>query len=630
MPNINDLRYNTQARTEALAKARALPQAHLAELVRVQKAEAEHASRDWRRAAKEYYNMWLNRADFTDKEDWQTKLWIPKTFAAVEQASSIIQRSILTTPNSFGIEGVDDLDKMKADKIWKPLLKLVLEKANMAYAFGDAAKIGFITGLFYLKPRTITSTIPSIISLQPNPQDNTVTPVYEPRHRSMITIDVVPPWNVFRDPESRPRMNYSGTYLYQSEWKDRAYLQAMAEFGWNTEALTELLNQKGTVGFNQYATQMQIEDYQNKERTMYARHKFRNSYLVDEGWLDILDENGEVVLPDALMIHSNGKIIYGPVDNPIWAVDLATGRRKWPFIAGSPIVHPFRFEGRGIAEQDAGLTALFCNVFMLWADGLNWAVNPVTEVWQDALVDMEEDGNIYPGKILKKRVGEAVTKTGDIAKVSTAEIMAALDFIDKQRQNVNFVNDFVTGLPGTRSEITKGEVQIKTGQSMAIFESMGNNLEYSGKQLVELVYNLTGQYYDEFSDPSIQRLIGEEAATILASMPIDLRMDALQGSYDFVFTGVSQTLQKADLLQKLMQFATLTASPLFAPFTNPQTTLKAIVDALGISEHIEIITPPPMPMLPPGMVPPTPGMGEAGGAPPGVPTQQEGPPVANA
>jgi len=591
VPHADEQRNDPRAAAEGHAAAIKLDESHLVELVKYQKRASEEASMRMRRQWQYWWDLWENKVDFSDKEDWQAKLWVPKVFSAVEQGTSLIQRALLDSPDSFGMEGTDEMDRQLAG-IWRPLIRLMLDRAKFPYKFADAAKIGFITGVAgYMKFRWVTTQVPMLSSLgfsQGAPE-----PVFTNAEHSFLAIDMVMPWNIRRDPESKPRENFSGSYLYHSEWKTRAALQSMAQAGWNAETIDLLMSSK-TPAASDTLTTIQLEE-KSKFYESGKAHKFRVPYLVDEGWLDVLDENGDVIYPNALMVHCHDKIVFGPHPNPLWQTDLSTGRRKWPFLAASPIVHPFRFEGRGIVEQDAALATLFSNVFMLWADSLNWSVNKPTEVNQDALVDWEDLEHI-PGKLWVKHGHEKALIPADVGGVDTNEVLASLNYIDQNRQNVNFITDFAVGLPGARSEITKGETQIKTAQSMAIFETMGKNLEQLGREAAEMAYGFGLQFIDQSSTPNFERLIGPARGGILAQMTPQERLEALQGQFDFKFTGISQALIKSDQLQKLMQFSTLATSPMFAGAVRPDQLLSVIADLLGVTDRIDIMPiPPPLP-----------------------------------
>ncbi len=602
MPEVYDVLTDPRAYQEALARARALPPQHLAELCRAMKDEAEKATAGLRQKWQDWWDLWLGEVAWPDKEDWQSQVWVSKPFAAVEQATALIQRSLLDSPDFFGVDGQDEDDKVLAAHVWQPLLRLLLDQARFVAKYADACKVGFITGVAgYLKFRWHTLQIPVLAGAQIDAQTGAILPAFRAKTASMLALDFVPPWRIYRDPDSQPRENFSGTYLWHSEWMDRPALRAMVARGWDRQAVERLLAGARDATTDRTLPDSQRAEAERKQQT-WERHKFRRSYLIDEGWLDILDEHGDVVLPNALMVHAHGEIVLPPTDAPLWATDMATGRRKWPFVAAAPIAHPTRFEGRGILEPDEGLSLLYSNTLNLTADGMNWEVNPETEVYQPGLVDWT-DLRRYPGKAHLKNVREPVIMPVTAGRIDLGKIMAFLQFLDANRENVNFVTQFVQGLPGTRSDITKGEVQIKTAQSLGVFEAMAKNLELGGRACVELAYNFALQYLggNDYADPSLIRILGAHRAGLLSSLTLAERITALQGNYDFTFTGLSQALQKADLLQKLLQFATLAASPYYAGATKPSQLLRVIAQTLGIMDRVDIYEPAPGPVAPPGL-----------------------------
>jgi hypothetical protein len=69
----------------------------------------------------------------------------------------------------------------------------------------------------------------------------------------------------------------------------------------------------------------------------------------------------------------------------------------------------------------------------------------------------------------------------------------------------------------------------------------------------------------------------------------------VQGNFDYVFTGVSQALQKTDLIGRLQQFAQLVASPPYLQLLmqQPQVFMDIIgasKDLLGLGDRIDIQT----------------------------------------
>lgn len=619
-----ELRLDPRARQEALARAQQLPPGHLAKLCQAQKKEAEDSTRFLRENWRNWWDLWQNEVHYPDKEEWQSQVWVPNPFTAVEQAAAVIKRSLLESPDFFGVSGVGQEDRVIAAQVWKPTLKVLLDRANFVPKYADATKVGFITGVAgYLKFRWATTYVPYLLAAEVDPNTGAILPSFATRPRSILAIDYVPPWRIFRDPDTTPRENFSGTYLYHSEWMERVAIAAMVDRRWNKDAVERLLASARRVGGegDGTMTNSQREEAARKQQA-WQRHSFRSSFLVDEGWLDILDENGDLVLPDALMIHAHEEILYGPVESPLWATDLQTGRRKWPFVAAAPLTHPTRFEGRGIIEQDEALSLMFSNTLNLFADGMNWKFNGGMEVYQAGLVDWDDTSD-YPGKTWKKSVKERVTHAVQRGEISVAEGLAFLQFIGQLRQNSNFVTDFVIGLPGSRSDITLGEVKIKSGQGNNIFESMGKDLELGGRVAVEMAYDFALQFLggNDYTDPSLAQIIGPHRAQLLAQLRIEERVRNLQGNYDFTFTGVTQALETADLLQRVMQFGVLAARPPYAGRTDPGQILRLIASLAGLDDRIDIYDPAPAPLIPGAPIPGAPAIPGADAPAPPIPAE---------
>lgn len=612
MPEVQDMRTDPRARNEGLEAARALPPGHLAELCEAQKQEAEKATSRLREDWQRYWDLWQNDVSFEGKEEWQSQIWVAKPFASVEQGGALIQRSLLDSPEFFGVTGDDKRDRINAVHVVKPLVRKLLDEAGYIPKFSDCSKVGLMLGVAgYKKFRWATSRIPQLSGVQIDPETGAIMPSFRYKNASMLAIDYVLPWRIFRDPDTQPRENFSGTYLWHCEWRGRPALQAMVDHGWNKEALDRVLASNQSAENSRSLTNSQRLEAERKHES-WERHKFRKDYAIDEGWLDILDANGDVVLPDGLMVHCNREIVYGPVENPLWATDLQTGRRKSPFTAGAPIGHPTRFEGRGILEADEGLALMYSNTLNLTADGMNWVVNPDSELYQPGLVNWDDTAD-YPGKLWLKNVKEQIINRSQRGEIPLDKAMAFLQFLDQNRENTNFVTAFVAGLPGYRSEITKGETEIKTAQGMGMFDAIARNLEDVGRVDTELAWNFGLQYLggNDYADPSLARILGPERASLIRAMPLVERINQLQGNYNFTFTSVSQALQKSDQLKRVMQAATLAASGPYVGLTNPAQVLRFLFELLGVMDRIDVREPaPPMMggpgmMAPPGMMPPS-------------------------
>lgn len=598
MPTLDELRFDARARAEGLAQARQLESGHLEDVVRTHRTESAQATSLMRAQWETDWRHYESEVQFSDKEAWQAKVWIPMPWSAVEQATAIIQKALLDSPEFFGIEGYDDKDKMLAQILWKPLLKAATQKAGMIPKFADATKYAFAIGQGYLKFRYPRSAVPTLAGVVADPTTGQPMPQYTVKNRGFLAIDIVAPWNIYRDWRSTSRAQFSGRYLIHEAPIDRADLLQRTEAKlFDPEVVASLPPSGTTQGPSSSSSGMRssLEADARRAGMSVAVADYRVPYWGSEWWGDVPDRNGDIIATDCLMLMVNDRLVMGPVDNPIWAVDVSTRRRKWPFIGLSPLSHPGRFEGQGIVRSVAPLASLFSNLFNLFMDGMNWEVNPPSEIDLSILDDWDDLQHV-PGKLWLKRGQGHAFEPANMGRQNTPAILATLQFVDQMFQNNSFVNAFLVGLPGSRSYVTKGEVQMKTAQSMGIFDAMARNLEYAGAEGVALCHDLLWQYMNEWTEPSIQQLVGPQAALLLHLMPYAHRLRETRGDFNYSFSGISSAIHKADLLGRLLQIAQVSQGGGFAGYTNPQQILGALIDVLGLRDKIDIAEVPSMPL----------------------------------
>jgi len=153
-PAAEELRFDARAREEGRQKALALPQAHLVKLVSAQREECEKSTQSVRDQWSESWRYYQSEVDYGDKEDWQSAVWIPTPWTAVEQASTVLKLGLLATPDYLKINGVDQRDQQLADAVWNPVLRFAFDKAGFIPKFIDALKVRLATGIsMYLKFR---------------------------------------------------------------------------------------------------------------------------------------------------------------------------------------------------------------------------------------------------------------------------------------------------------------------------------------------------------------------------------------------------------------------------------------------------------------------------------------------
>lgn len=570
MPDREEMQMDPRAREEGFRDLERVSDEHLANYAEECKREADEATSTERQEWQDYFDLWEGDRDYTDKEKWQSKMVIEKPFAAVEQATAQIQRALLDSPEFLRVEGVPSVMGFPV-AFWEAYLRGALEKSKFIPHYTDSVQVSFITGIgSYMKPRWNRFQADGV-------------------DLSFLSISNVLPWKIYRDPNSKPREQWSGMYLIHSDQVDLYRLEQSPVY-----TNLDKINPSGD------SWEGRREGADRKRNPEMYRSRFRKSNLLDEFWGDVLDENGHLVATDVLYAKIGKTIVRKPTPSPIMSWDTNTGRKRWPFVTPIPFTHPHRFEGRGIIQQIVDIILSYENGLNLTSDAMNWKINNPTE-FDKMMLDNPTDTKVMPGKGFTRKspggTGTAVTPLEFAKGINVPDILAYLEYLDKNYQNNSFINEFVIGLPGYRSDVTKGEVQIKTAQSLAIFDRMGRLIEGAGKDMCDLVYDMLVQYTDRTTIPVIGAALDERLTWALANAQPEVRFALMRADLQLKFTGISQALQRSEQLRRLMQISVIAGGPLFmGRLKNPSQMLRSMIDLLGYSSTIQVNDQPVMPM----------------------------------
>jgi len=561
--SVDEVRSDPKARVEAEDRTSKLNDEFVAQQVQSYKDETDEITRPERQSQRDLFDLWEGYRDFSKKEDWQNRIVIEKPFTAVEQATAQIQRALLESPEFMKVTGTDSPGSVPV-QVWQDYLRKALDICTFTPKFIDSVQMSFIANVSsYIKPRWRSYPLR--------------LPSGKIQQASFLHLSVIPPWRIYRDSDSVPREPWSGSFLIHSEWTDKATLKAT----------------KGTVNLDKVEAGMgaKTDVPEDKGRIKeWKRSKFRKAVMADEFWGDLRDEDGDVILPDAWARVVGNVTVKKPVSSPIWSTEPTNGRRRWPFVAFSPFTHPLRFEGRGILQQSYRLAQFYENLFNIAGDGMLFSVFSGLQGDLTRLVN-PTDTAIRPSKFWGLKGGAApdALKMVETGRIDLNAILAFLQHVDQTYQNNSFVSDFVIGLPGYRSDITKGEVQLKTAQSLSIFDRMGKSAELGGKQIVELSYDMLVQFTDETTMPIIGNSIPPDMLALIVNATPDERWNQMRADLAIEFSGISQAIQRDQQLARGMQVAALIKDEMFVQLIeNPADLLKKLVDLIGFPGLLKI------------------------------------------
>lgn len=561
---------------------------------------SEDTNREVRYLWDQCLNAYKAKIDYSEKESWQAQIITGDMNATVKQGMAVIRKA-LRQPDWYSIEG-----QGQEDKKWAVFFREALDfwlnpqHARFNACFSRASELAFAIG-----------------------QSHEIIPMWVPGRGLVFTL--VPPWQIFRDPDATPQDPWSGDFWVHVEWLDLWKVKALGNGNSRYVRLDEVTTNEGSWG------QETPEKRARRKGQYYQRSSFRHAVKVIEHWGVILDKHGELLLDNARFTVAGHVLIRNPEPNPFVTL-------KWPGVSFSPLPDLFSFEGHGVIETSRLLWLNTCNLISMHLDDLSWRVNKLREVDRFDLED-PTDTAMHPGKTVfrardaKTPPGQSVLKEV-YSTQSTNETLGTLQHLDQRRENSSFVNQFVAGQRGTRTQITRGEVEIKTGQSMTIFDSIGEDIEDGAVHNLRAALEILILNWSEMSNPTVRRVMQDNlTAKEFSEMTPKARRELLRANCDIKIMGISAQIKNSELIPRYQALLKQAESQVLSKYFKPYQLLKHEVNSFGFYEpdfivtddEAEMIDNPPQPEVPPempGMLPGTPGI--EGGFPPGgaMPSEQ--------
>lgn len=388
-------------------------------------------------------------ANYANKEDWQSRVVLPRPFQTVMFGASAVKKAF--HPNFLKFE--NKKNPMVA-KFWEKIAGIVFDEshANLPVQFTDATIMALAVGV---SQEMIPRWIPG----------------------KGLEITLTEPWKIHRDIDTSPRDPQSGMYWIHQEWLDYWVLRKGEQDGRyvNVARAKQLAPDPGQPE-DMFLTKEAIEDRKDQIWN-YGESKFRQAILTSEFYGVVLSPRGEMLLPSATYTVSGGRVIGMPKAVPY-------GILRWPGVSFSPLPDILRHGGRGLLQGVISVWNAMNTVICLHMDNLIWVVNPMTEINTDRLVD-SNDAATWPGKEFLTREGAHGEPTVRAVERNsrTNEVIANIQFLDQSYYRGSFVPENVQGLPGWRQDITFREAAMNLNQSMSVYSSIGENIELGAKQL---------------------------------------------------------------------------------------------------------------------------------------------------
>lgn len=509
------------------------------------------------------WQLYRNMEDWSDKEDWQSRIAVPKAYAEVKQAAAQLRKLLVQSDRWAFVDGFGGFGRAIAPIVEMAANTLLKSKSlHLMYPLIDCFESGMAIGTACLRvePATALNYADVLSGSQPESQTRLTVrnidyrrfkfgPNSTPYHLDRVIEDMEVPWSYlsqsktrFRNLEFLERENYA---IPMDEIRDDA--------------------------------RFDINDQINRKRVQL------NIVNLREYWGDISNvRTQQVVARDVHIGLLDRKYVGFLRKIPYWHV------RKKPYIIFSPLHVAYRFPGCGILEAVRDIFRGINRIANLQMDGLEYALLKQFEVDMSLL---ENPGDlatgIEPGKMYRKRMG-----TNQIPAVREIEVsdikaggMEAMQLWDREIQRGTFITDQVQGLTGAKGETTATEVEQAAAGTSTMLLSIALDLEDQAlSPLTEMLFDLGVQYFDSGSDPNWEKLLG---APMLDRMTRDQRRNLIGREYELNFRGLSQAILNQERVRKLMETLQLVGSnPIFAQVVNVPKIFTDLLKGLGTGDYV--------------------------------------------
>lgn len=623
-------------------------EARLAGYVTTWRSQIRGAFLERRNIWDECWKLYRGESNWDNKEDWQSKIVLPKSWASVKMATNNIKRLLSTAKRPWTIDSInpeDTLNVLRADQVGD-LTRVFMDKAHFQQEFGEGLECGFILGLGVWKlwwgvesrkrrrvetqmvPMDFTSATGSNQLLAGNPSTKDYPPSFnqsggdyatqnDSSYPNQLGGEDLNPYGWgdglggLGNPPQNNLMIPQRQEILEEVMEGKLFIRAVDPYNFYWLPGSKLNRWVGTiedievpkwelikmakVGIFDMEKVKTIQPMKIDERYQMGRLRFSESQLgingpnSDTATVKLTEFYGPVVI-DGEILEEFAHIIIANDSVVLVYQKNPFAHKTPPYIGFSPLSLPFRTEGVGLIEMVRHIDKALSHLANLSVDTLTFRLLPLFEVTMDAFENEEDfETGLHPGKILRKNLGHAgIEGIRPVAfqdiSSGTTQVWSALE---RTHQEGALISDIAEGLPRWRGQQTATESQLMSQQSESFMGSMASDIETQALEpMVEMAMDLVFQFIDTANDPRVASILGVGADT-LAAMSREEIIEMIQGDYKVKATGITGQLMKAEMLQNLVQLMNLIGQnpEAWLPYVNQDALLRRILEAFRPTIH---------------------------------------------
>jgi hypothetical protein len=499
--------------------------------------EAEDAKRDRMWTNKRNWDSYHMRHDFSHKQKGQSREVLAKQPMAVEQIASFFQQALIDLGDWSSTQAYNEkketLMKIRPNEIHK-ITQRQLEKADFFGHVGVGIKSGLIGALIITKVGGEFVTKPKFVVKKKKTKKQTEKVVVKTEDKSwQLKLDLVRQENYYPDPTGE------GLYEVCDEWMDFYKVKELSE------GPDAIYSKKAVENLSRTLTETESDIDSKARETNQNEHNrsgHRGRVKITELWGKVLDRDTGELLHDNIVITvgNDTEILRGPMPNPHW-------HQESPFVVAPLMDVPNAVWPKALMDSPTAMNRMLNEIYNLIVDGAMKAVNAISQIRVDGLVDQSQIADGIPAGTALKINSKIPHGTKVAEPVITADVPAdALNVMNLVQQEFNaaaLTSDARSGAASVKEQSATAIVE--SSQTItSVFQGLAKNVEQRWiKKILGKSWKLTAQNMDALDQEELKVLVGdEEYAQIEDSSPQEIFVSTVNGVKFNVF-GIAETMQ---------------------------------------------------------------------------------------
>lgn len=482
------------------------------------------------------WDLYNNKYDFSDKQDWQSQRNLSRVFMIVTRAAAILKKALLTPSDFFRPESMHPAWQQKINIVTRSLkYHLMHKKVGFPYVFENMLKSGILSNL-------------PIAKIGWQSIDETMFDFGGKRvigSRGLLNIEGVSAYNIYLDPTG----NNNGI-LEEARMPLNQFIIWCESVGYDWKKVVD------SEGKSVLKTSADTKKYKESDRRRQGQvSENPQEARVWSYWGNVWDKDGFPVWKNVeLLVVNTDTLLKKPTPNPFW-------HGRSPYVVGKLIRDPFGVYHNSIVGANLDMFEAMVELVNLMIDAFSLSSLHQYEID----VDMMEDpgqlySGVYPGKLWQKSAH--ADKNAQMLKAVSGGNFDPILFnlfqtLDKEGQIGSGMTDSLTGMPRSKGRTSAMEIAQTAQSSDLMFDAIVQNLE--GEFLADILersYLTILQFQSDYGDAEFARAVfdNDQHVREFLSMSPEERFDVLAGDFKFKVTGLSTMLARREELEKVGYF----------------------------------------------------------------------------